>query len=164
MDLLVGNEVAPDYNANKAASSVGTNQLFRNLGDCTFTDVTRWSGFHALNSDSATYAISWGDYDLDGDLDLLLGKYRGINIFRNDGGNDFVEVTLDAVRDHSSYGDPATPFDGWGNARAASWGDFDGDGDLDILYGGGLVALVICNLQLTTYNLQLTTYNLQLTA
>ena len=56
----------------------------------------------------------WGDFDNDGDLDLL-GPYP--NIFRNDGGGHFSEVRAAFATLQGAKGD---------------WGDFDNDGDLDI--------------------------------
>ena len=67
----------------------------------------------------------WGDYDSDGDLDVLLTGFRASGnvstIYRNDGGGAFSDVlpSLTAVT----------------NADAA-WGDYDGDGDLDIALTG----------------------------
>ena len=45
--------------------------LFRNEGDGTFADVTAGSGLEALSSDH-TLSAAFGDYDLDGDLDMFL--------------------------------------------------------------------------------------------
>lgn len=45
--------------------------LFRNEGDGTFADVTAGSGLEALSSDHSLSA-AFGDYDLDGDLDMFL--------------------------------------------------------------------------------------------
>ena len=75
----------------------GHNQLYRNNGNGTFTDVAAKVGLavenHAVGSD-------WGDYDNDGDLDLSVISYVGevgaqtpLNaLFRNDGGRGFVNV------------------------------------------------------------------------
>lgn len=73
---------------------------------------------------------AWGDYDNDGDLDLLLtgyseeeeGQSELINkLFLNDNG-DFNE------RRNSGFESPL--------ANSLDWGDFDNDGDLDILSTG----------------------------
>jgi len=73
----------------------------------------------------ATSSVGWGDYDNDGDLDLaLMGNVPGdrvAGIFRNDGGN-FEEDT----------GQVLTGLD---NGHL-SWGDYDNDGDLDLVTMG----------------------------
>ena len=82
--------------------------LFRNDGDGTFTDVTGGSGIDTI---AARYTLSaaFGDYDLDGDLDLFLthwGTPRGVgdnvdteHLWRNDtagGVIRFKDVSLEA--------------------------------------------------------------------
>ena len=47
------------------------NKLYRNHGDCSFEDVTAGSGIDNLLTNS-TLSAAFGDYDLDGDLDLFL--------------------------------------------------------------------------------------------
>ncbi len=73
-------------------------------------------------------AAVWGDYDNDGDLDLLLAGQTGsiatnslTKLFRNDGNNVFTEA--------------ATSFPGITDC-ALAFGDFDNDGDLDIAMAG----------------------------
>ena len=58
----------------------GPNQLFRNNGDGTFTDVTAKSGLNdPLWSSSAAFA----DVDNDGDLDLYVANYVDFNVANN---------------------------------------------------------------------------------
>lgn len=57
-DLYVGNEF-------------GTNALYRNEGDGTFTDVAEEAG---VLDRGAAMGITWGDYDADGRLDLFVSN------------------------------------------------------------------------------------------
>lgn len=56
------------------------NMLYRNRGDCTFDDVTAGSGLDELIADQ-TISAAFGDYDLDGDLDLFLTHWRSLDEF-----------------------------------------------------------------------------------
>ena len=76
----------------------------------TFTGID--TGFPAINSGNS----DWGDYDNDGDLDLLLYGNSKITLYRNDTGT-FIDANADFVT---------------GNCVSAEWGDYDNDGDLDI--------------------------------
>ncbi len=69
---------------------------------------------------------AWGDYDNDGDLDLLLSGNTGTSyiskIFTNNGDDTFTEnsgISLEGT---------------W--LSSVDWGDYDNDGDLDILLIG----------------------------
>jgi hypothetical protein len=102
----------------------GRNQLYRNNGNGTFTDVAAKVGLavenHAVGSD-------WGDYDNDGDLDPSVISYVGapgaqtpLNaLFRNDGGKGFVDVlTKDSPLNRADHG--------------SQFVDYDGDGGIDL--------------------------------
>ena len=67
---------------------------------------------------SRVTCLSWGDYDNDGDEDLVVGRTDGIRLFRNDRVR-FVEVP--------GVGLPAY------SASQIEWGDYDNDGDLDLV-------------------------------
>ncbi len=107
-------------------------RVYRNEGDGTFVDIQ--AGLPGLSSS----AVAWGDFDNDGDLDILLtGQDRVAidppisRVYENQGDGTFVDIHagLVGVRD-----------------GAAAWGDYDNDGDLDILLTGGLVSRVYENL------------------
>ena len=78
----------------------GRNRLYRNNGDGTFTNVAAAAGVNETDT-SATNATgsAFGDYDLDGDLDLFVCGWQGTNgnrLFRNDGDGTFTDVTVAA--------------------------------------------------------------------
>jgi hypothetical protein len=78
----------------------GQHRLYRNNGDGTFTDVATAAGVNQSSpiSPIATGA-AFGDYDLDGDLDLFVCTWEGYDgnrLFRNDGNETFTDVTLAA--------------------------------------------------------------------
>lgn len=77
----------------------------------------------------------WGDYDADGDLDILVaGNVREIDS----------TYTHMALRIYKNENDNFIPFDviacipceGWFDLNAATWADYDSDGDVDILLAG----------------------------
>ena len=55
-------------------SAVGVNHLFHNDGNGRFSDVTATAGV-AGASDAWSTSCGWFDYDLDGDLDLMVCNY-----------------------------------------------------------------------------------------
>ena len=103
-------------------NSVRVSKIYRNNGDNTFTEQT------SISLTSVDYgSVAWGDYDNDGDLDILLTGAMGIEavskIYRNNGDNTFTEQTSISLIEVSS--------------SSVAWGDYDNDGDLDILLTGG---------------------------
>jgi len=100
------------------AGGVATAQTFTEQG-------TSLLGTASYNLRSA----SFGDFDNDGDPDLLLqGVQSGRRLYRNDiietGEVGFTDVT-------SAYGPVASDTTGW----SAAWADYDGDGDVDVFLG-----------------------------
>ena len=56
-------------------ANYGSSRLFRNNGDETFTDVTEAAGVSDPGPDYRTTGAVWGDYDGDGNLDLLVVRH-----------------------------------------------------------------------------------------
>jgi len=74
-----------------------------------------------------SYSNSWGDFDNDGNLDLAVSLGSGeVRLYRNDNG------TLVSVG--KEMGLPQVGGDSY-ELRGLSWGDYDGDGFLDLLGG-----------------------------
>ena len=104
-------------------------RYYRNQGDGTFKDLTEKAG---LKDQTGAFNVRLADYDGDGDMDILLlrgaflrqlGEVRN-SLLENDGRGHFQDVTHRA-----GLAEPAYP------TGTACWGDFDGDGDLDLFVG-----------------------------
>lgn len=100
--------------------------LLRNRGDGTFEDVTLKAG---LGEPIASQSAAWGDYDLDGDLDLYVaGEYHDRNatplnhnrLYRNEGDGTFRNVAEAAGVINQAW------------AKGVAWGDYDDDGRPDL--------------------------------
>jgi len=124
------NDGWPDiYVANDSSASA----LYHNKGNGTFEDIAIEAGC-ALSPDGKPQAgmgVSAGDYDLDGNLDLLKTNFAGDipSLYHNQGGANFEDVTFAAgLGAH-------TQFLGWG----CGFFDFDNDGWPDILICNGHV-------------------------
>jgi hypothetical protein len=96
-------------------------RLYRNDLVNGFVEVAAEVG---LVTERSVRTSAWGDFDADGDPDLLLG-FAGeapvTALYRNGGQNGFTEVA----------GDVGLLLDS-GTTRQASWIDYDEDGDLDL--------------------------------
>ncbi|MEW6160567.1 MAG: FG-GAP-like repeat-containing protein [Verrucomicrobiota bacterium] len=104
--------------ANGGLSGNQRNTLYRNRGDGRFESLP--SSVPCLES-MASMAGTWVDYDNDGDADLFVTNARQANsLFRNNGDGTFSKVTTGPI-----VTDVADHF-------AASWADYDNDGDADL--------------------------------
>ena len=111
------------------------NELLRNNGDGTFTDVALDAGLvfspsgHPLDyaRDSRT-ALAFGDYDLDGDLDVFAPGEVGWPMFENNG-----DGTYTAIGDRDLGLDTSGDF-GFGAHLSVSFADFDNDRYPDVFY------------------------------
>ena len=99
----------------------GTNHLVKIY---YFDGVDMWYELSQSITGVACRKPAWVDYDGDGDLDLILAGYDGMNrssvVYANDGTGAFFEA-----------GESLISMDG-----AAAWGDYDNDGDPDLVVSG----------------------------
>jgi hypothetical protein len=93
------------------------NQLFENLGDGRFKDVSEGSG---SGDPGYGMGVACGDYDNDGDVDLYLTNYGPNVLLRNDGEGTFTDITTAAGVGHDGFG------------SSTGFLDYDLDGDLDL--------------------------------
>ena len=109
-------------NINNRSDPRRINQLFRNNGDGTFTEVAATAGL-AVNAQSWT--TDFADVDNDGDLDCFIGNHdEASQMMRNNGNGTFTEVT-------SSSGINVD----W-DVIQSIFRDFNNDGWVDLLLTG----------------------------
>ena len=101
-----------------------SSRLFENAGQ-TFNDVAEDLDLISF----AAIASSWADFDNDGDMDLFIITWTGGGTGEDDmlyqnNGDGFEDIAGDL-----GLAGPA------GDARGLCWGDYDNDGDQDLLIG-----------------------------
>ena len=100
-------------------SQATRNELWRNLGNGKFEDITDSAGV-AVNG-RVSVSAAFGDIDNDGDGDLFVTTIRGGNLlFENDGSGKFKDVTKVFGVGYS------------GHSSGAVFFDYDRDGRLDL--------------------------------
>ena len=124
-DILLGNNFKPgdlldiDISGNRPcgnslptlAMTFDPNASFGNLTGIGLDDV------------SNNWGSAWGDYDNDGFVDLFVTNYETNApnlLYHNNGDGSFTKVSTGAITTDLA------------SSLAASWGDYDNDGDLDL--------------------------------
>ena len=101
-----------------------TNTLYHNQGNDTFRDVSVESGIGAHAGKGM--GVAFGDYDLDGRLDVFVANDTVPNfLFHNEGDGKFREVGLDAGVAYNEDGRALS-------SMGADFRDYDNDGREDI--------------------------------
>lgn len=101
-------------------------QFFVNHGHSRFVEAGAARGI--ADFDEGSHGAAWGDLDNDGDFDLVngtTGSGAPNDVFRNDGGGAFTDVTPPSIRNRRE------------GTRGVALFDMDRDGDLDIFAVAG---------------------------
>ena len=139
LDLYVANWGCVPRCARTPGSTGEPDQLYRNNGDGTFSNVSALLGG---KNGGGGFVARWLDYDNDGDLDIYLVNDEfilppGNKLFRNDGpgcgGWCFSEVAEQAGADTRVMG------------MGVAADDWDQDGDLDIYFTNAGKAVLLQN-------------------
>ena len=115
------------YMGSESADRASPNQLFRNNGDGTFTDVAAETGTAVVGFNKA---VAWGDIDNDGRLDLYISRLDGRNVLlHNQGPHRLGRWRFRDITERAGVALPIESFPTW------FW-DYDNDGWLDIFVSG----------------------------
>jgi hypothetical protein len=110
-----------------AEAGVYPMSLLHNKGDGTFEDVTYKAG---LGSKQPRHSAAWGDFNLDGHLDLFVGNEAGVGngggksrpseLYVNNGDGTFTEVAREVGIALNAF------------VKGVAWGDVNNDGLPDL--------------------------------
>ena len=122
LDMFVVNQSGQNENLYK--------NMLKETGTATFTRITAGP---LVNDGGNSMSASWGDIDNDGDLDVFIANgwpSASFNsLFLNNGDGTFTKVLNDTIVKTAGF------------SMGSAWGDFDNDGDLDLMvttaYGPG---------------------------
>ena len=118
LDLYLANGSTLDKIQGRDPEPPPQGRLYRNRGDGTFQDTTQQSGI--ITGDLWAMGVVAADVENDGDPDLVITGFGKNLFFRNRGDGTFEEVSQE------------TGVEGGGWAAGAAFGDYNGDGFLDL--------------------------------
>ncbi|HLV23933.1 MAG TPA: FG-GAP-like repeat-containing protein, partial [Moheibacter sp.] len=124
-----------------------TDQLYRNNGDGTFTNVAAEAN---MDNTTQTWSTAWADFNNDGFMDAMVGvssfNTGGHKLMKNNGDGTFSDITIGS---------------GFDNFPHTSWEyvpvDFNNDGFVDVFGSGNKVMLNNGNMTFTPVNVPFST-------
>lgn len=96
--------------------------LNKQISEKGFVQILEKSG---VSVEGFNGGVTWGDYNADGFLDLLIRNQEGYGLYRNNHNETFTDVTLESG------------FISWRYSSGAIFGDYDNDGCQDIYLMNG---------------------------
>jgi hypothetical protein len=124
MDIYIVN--GSTFNALDGKETPPHAALFHNNHDGTFTDLAEKAG---VTNDRWGFGVAIADFDNDGWPDIFVSNWGANRLYHNNHNGTFTDV---AVKAGVALADP----DAW--HTGATWGDYDGDGRLDLFVAGYL--------------------------
>ena len=124
MDIYIVN--GSTFNALDGKETPPHAALFHNNHDGTFTDVAEKAG---VTNDRWGFGVAIADYDNDGWPDIFVSNWGANRLYHNNHDGTFTDV---AEKAGVALADPAAWHTG------ATWGDYDGNGRLDLFVAGYL--------------------------
>jgi tetratricopeptide (TPR) repeat protein len=126
LDLYVANYEKPGETLGQGTPD----RFYLNQGDGTFVESSAAMGMTPpMGHELCGRGVNWGDYDNDNDLDIYVSNYRLQEnlLWENLGGKKASDAAL-------IKGIAGVERDGWwGHTIGSEWGDYDNDGDLDLI-------------------------------
>jgi hypothetical protein len=111
--LVGGGTISPELELSGLPGA-----LFRGQNGTRFQDVTKVSG--TAGGDFYSHGIAVSDFNADGFDDFLITGYQGLLLFQNQGDGTFSQVSQTTGIGQCQWG------------TGAAWGDFNGDGLVDL--------------------------------